>query len=155
MKSATGKLLSDRGDLARLVYVQRKIEADAKMQACIENSLCFTHRNLDAMAVFGWCSGDFVEGCGTALIPHCWVRDGTGTHIDITPLATNARDRFEYVSDDRVYDLFLEHKIWLLPPRLTPAHTYQVRVAPDQYIDIHNVDLYTLREETSRSLELI
>ena len=31
MKSATGKLLSDRGDLARLVYVQRKIEADAKM----------------------------------------------------------------------------------------------------------------------------
>ena len=153
MKNATGKFLTDRGDVARLVQAQRQFDPNAQCNRCIENSLRYTRKHLDAGPVFGWCIGDFVVGRGTAIIPHCWVRDAQGRDIDITPVPANARDNFDYVTDFDVFDLFLDDQIWLYPLRLTPALGYQVRIAADEYVDVWDVKLSTLKQYAARPLE--
>ena len=145
MKFATRKFQKDRGEYAELVSVNRQVLSTAEVRHCIDNSFNVARSTVGAKIAFGWLVGAFKTGVGTAIIPHCWNLLADGGHIDTTPFAPNARTDLDYVMDLDVSDLYFDEKAWLLPLTLTLDQRYQIRVTPDEYVDIPDVRIQTLR----------
>jgi len=145
MKQATRKFTLDRGESADVIKVQRELDPTAQIQRCIDNSFNRTEKQDGCRLAIGWLIGPLKADVGSAIIPHCWVMQPDYTHVDTTPFAANASTDVDYVLDHDLSDLYFDEMIWLLPLRLTPDHRYQVGIGPDEYVDIPDVRINTLR----------
>ena len=151
-KAVSMKLMADRGNSTRLEQVHRTTFLGAKENHCIENSLNYVRHVQDAYMVIGWCVGEYKHNWGSAIIPHCWVVDKSGSHLDVTPLPMNANKEFDYVSDDDVADLYLDENKWLLSLRMTTDDRYQIRLAPGVFHDIPDVKTDTLKQYCQKTI---